>query len=129
MMEKALEAAARALCRQAGTPENTQFEGQPMWMSYLPDARAAIEAALPELMQSVAALIPAEDRSTVLRGMAEQAGDPLERLTTMYADCERRLVAAEARGDERNAASLRQLLDHTRQLIARQRPVGRGSAN
>ena len=40
----ALEAAARALCRHAGNPENTAFEGRPMWMSYLPEARAALEA-------------------------------------------------------------------------------------
>lgn len=45
----ALEAAARALCRHAGNPENTKFEGKPMWQSYLPEAQAAIEAALPYL--------------------------------------------------------------------------------
>lgn len=49
MKVKALEAAARALCRHAGHPENTQFEGRPMWMSYLPEAQAALEAALPHL--------------------------------------------------------------------------------
>lgn len=48
-MVKALEAAARALCRRAGLPENTQFEGRPMWQSYLPEATAAVEAALPHL--------------------------------------------------------------------------------
>jgi len=46
---KALEAAARALCRLAGNPENTKFEGKPLWQSYLPEAKAAIEAALPHL--------------------------------------------------------------------------------
>lgn len=48
-LAKALEAAARALCRQAGNPENTAFEGKPMWQSYLPEAKAAIESALPYL--------------------------------------------------------------------------------
>jgi hypothetical protein len=46
---KAIEAAARALCRNAGHPENTKFEGLPMWQSFLPEAKAAIEAAIPHL--------------------------------------------------------------------------------
>ncbi|MBN8816314.1 MAG: hypothetical protein J0J06_12815 [Sphingomonas sp.] len=48
-IEKAIEAAARALCRLEGNPENTKFGGKPMWQSYLPPAKAAIEAALPHL--------------------------------------------------------------------------------
>jgi hypothetical protein len=48
-IEKAIEAAARALCRSDGNPENTKFEGMPMWQSYLPAAKAAVEAALPHL--------------------------------------------------------------------------------
>jgi hypothetical protein len=48
-VKKAIEAAARALCRHQGNPENTRFEGKPMWMSYLPEATAAVEAALPFL--------------------------------------------------------------------------------
>ena len=48
--EKAIEAAARALCRLAGIPENTRFEGEPMWQSYLAEATAAIEAAIPHLV-------------------------------------------------------------------------------
>ncbi len=46
-IDKAIEAAARTLCRSAGNPENTRFEGKPMWHSYIPEATAAIEAALP----------------------------------------------------------------------------------
>lgn len=46
-LAKALEAAARALCRLEGNPENTKFEGKAMWQSYLPQATAAVEAALP----------------------------------------------------------------------------------
>lgn len=48
-IENAVEAAARALCRAEGNPENTKFEGKPMWQSYLPAAKAAVEAALPHL--------------------------------------------------------------------------------
>lgn len=40
----ARELAARALCRVAGNPENTKFEGRPMWESYLPEADAVLEA-------------------------------------------------------------------------------------
>lgn len=48
-LEKAVEAAARALCRLQGNPENTRFEGKPMWQSYLREASAAVEAAVPHL--------------------------------------------------------------------------------
>jgi len=34
-MKPALERAARALCRHEGHPENIQFEGRPMWESYM----------------------------------------------------------------------------------------------
>lgn len=50
-LKRAIEAAARALCRFDGHPENTKFEGKQMWMSYLPAATAAIEAALPHLQK------------------------------------------------------------------------------
>lgn len=40
----ARELAARALCRLHGNPEDTMFEGRPMWESYLPEADAVIEA-------------------------------------------------------------------------------------
>jgi hypothetical protein len=50
-IEKAIEAAARALCRFAGNPENTPFEGEPMWESFVPEAKAAIDAALPYLVE------------------------------------------------------------------------------
>lgn len=49
MNEQALEAAARALCRYAGNPEDLAIEGLPMWATYLPEARAALQAALPHL--------------------------------------------------------------------------------
>lgn len=40
------ERAARALCRNAGNPENTKFEGSPMWMSYLDEVDIVLQAAL-----------------------------------------------------------------------------------
>jgi len=40
------ERAARALCRRDGHPENTQFEGRPMWESYLPEVDVVLETAL-----------------------------------------------------------------------------------
>jgi hypothetical protein len=51
-IDKAFEAAARALCRLAGNPENTRFEGKLMWQSYLPEAKAAVEAAIPHLQNA-----------------------------------------------------------------------------
>jgi hypothetical protein len=48
-IEKAIEAAAKALCRRDGHSEKIRFEGRPMWESYLPEARTAVEAALPHL--------------------------------------------------------------------------------
>lgn len=38
------ELAARALCRKAGLPEDSKFEGKPMWESFLPEADAVLEA-------------------------------------------------------------------------------------
>lgn len=40
------ERAARALCRRAGNPEDTKFEGKPMWMSYLDEVDIVLRAAL-----------------------------------------------------------------------------------
>ncbi|MBZ9936613.1 hypothetical protein LB518_09925 [Mesorhizobium sp. BR1-1-16] len=40
------ERAARALARLDGHPEDTQFEGKPMWHDYLEDADTVLEAAL-----------------------------------------------------------------------------------
>lgn len=51
LTEAALEAAARALCNYAGHPEDLLVEGTPIWVSYVPEARAALEAALPHLEQ------------------------------------------------------------------------------
>lgn len=44
MTKPALERIARALCSHDGHPENIKFEGEPMWRSYLPAARAALMA-------------------------------------------------------------------------------------
>ena len=40
------ECAARALCQFAGLPENTMFEGKPMWQNYLPEVDIVLKAAL-----------------------------------------------------------------------------------
>lgn len=40
------ERAARALARFNDVPENTQFEGRPMWESFLPEVDAVLDAAL-----------------------------------------------------------------------------------
>ncbi|WP_223566901.1 hypothetical protein [Agrobacterium tumefaciens] len=40
------ERAARALARYNDVPENTKFEGRPMWESFLPEVDAVLEAAL-----------------------------------------------------------------------------------
>ena len=45
-IQTARERAARALCRMHGVGEDTQFEGRPMWESYLPQVDAVLEAAL-----------------------------------------------------------------------------------
>lgn len=39
-----IERAARALCRFHNLPENTKFEGRPMWESYLPEVKAILAA-------------------------------------------------------------------------------------
>ncbi|MBN8241904.1 hypothetical protein JF546_02630 [Nitratireductor aquimarinus] len=40
------ERAARALCTSRGLPENTKFEGRPMWESLLPEVDIVLKAAL-----------------------------------------------------------------------------------
>ena len=54
-MKPALERAARALCRHAGNAENTQFEGKPMWQSYLPEAVAVLTAIREPDMEMISA--------------------------------------------------------------------------
>jgi hypothetical protein len=44
MDEKKRETVAKALCRQAGNPENTMFMGLPMWKSYLSEADALLQS-------------------------------------------------------------------------------------
>ncbi|WP_299941171.1 hypothetical protein [uncultured Nitratireductor sp.] len=48
------ERAARALCTSRGLPENTQFEGRPMWESLLPEVDIVLKAALtPEAWERI----------------------------------------------------------------------------
>ena len=44
MSKSPRELAARALCRKAGHPENTLFQGKPMWMSFLDDVDTVLTA-------------------------------------------------------------------------------------
>lgn len=39
-----IERAARAMCRFHNLPENTKFEGRPMWESYVPEVKAILAA-------------------------------------------------------------------------------------
>ncbi|EGJ20080.1 hypothetical protein RSWS8N_18009 [Cereibacter sphaeroides WS8N] len=41
-----LERAARALCRFRGLPEDTRFEGAPMWQSHVDEVVVVLRAAL-----------------------------------------------------------------------------------
>lgn len=51
------ERAARALCRKNGVPENTKFEGRPMWESYL-DTVDTVIAALGDYAGPEVAIVP-----------------------------------------------------------------------
>lgn len=51
------ERAARALCRKDGHPENIQFEGRPMWESYL-DTVDTVIAALGDYDGPEIAIVP-----------------------------------------------------------------------
>lgn len=39
-----IERAARALCQLDGNPDDGERDGKPLWLSYLPQIRAVIEA-------------------------------------------------------------------------------------
>ncbi|WP_348538657.1 hypothetical protein, partial [Sphingobium jiangsuense] len=56
-MKPTLERAARAICRFEGHPENIQFEGRAMWQSYLPQARAVLQAIEEPDMAMVSAAV------------------------------------------------------------------------
>lgn len=43
-MKGPLERAARALCELAGNPPGATMDGKPLWMDYLPEVRAVVEA-------------------------------------------------------------------------------------
>lgn len=50
-----LERAARALCSLAGNPENATMDGKPVWQSYLPEARAVLQAIREPTQEMLAA--------------------------------------------------------------------------
>jgi len=41
-MSPIIEAAARALCRHAGNPENATMDGKPLWQDYVPEVREVL---------------------------------------------------------------------------------------
>lgn len=43
-MTAAREIAARALCRHKGLPETVLLDGRPLWMAFLPEADAMLQA-------------------------------------------------------------------------------------
>ena len=43
-MSPIIEAGARALCRQAGNPENATMDGKPLWQDYVPEVRQLLIA-------------------------------------------------------------------------------------
>lgn len=53
MNERALETAARALCRLDGHPENATIRGTPMWKRYLPEAQASLKAAQADVQETI----------------------------------------------------------------------------
>lgn len=68
------ERIARALCRKEGLPENTQFEGQPMWRSFLDEAQTALDAAnIDPLLEIIRAVASDASMSQKLRDSARAA--------------------------------------------------------
>jgi len=45
------ELAARAICKVRGLPENTLFDGVPLWERFLPEVDAMIEALREEFKE------------------------------------------------------------------------------
>jgi hypothetical protein len=71
------EAAARALCRKDGHPENIQFEGRPMWESYLDTVDVVLETATPLSIEATALrmteLVLEEHRKSMIHFDASKA--------------------------------------------------------
>src|SRR3546814_1833508 len=68
----ALERIARTLCSRAGHPENIQFEGKPMWQSFLADAHAALVAIRepsPTMMEAAAKHERSEEHTSELQSL------------------------------------------------------------
>lgn len=45
-LQSSRERAARALCSSKGLPENTRYEGRPMWENFLSEVDVVLKAAL-----------------------------------------------------------------------------------
>lgn len=60
-----LERIARALCSSDGLPENTSFEGAPMWRSYLLKAESVLRAIRVEPTADMASAANAVTETTI----------------------------------------------------------------
>ena len=75
-MKSPRERAARGLCRLAGNPENTMFEGKPMWMSYLDEVDVVLSEAFGQsVWETMRDLGPPTDPSHSLRGTQGRTPD------------------------------------------------------
>lgn len=75
-MPDPLERVARALCRADGNPENTMFEGKPMWTSYLRDASIVMVALALEPLTSILREVALEE--SVPQGLRTKAQNCLK---------------------------------------------------
>lgn len=86
-----LERAARALCSHAGNPENATMDGKPLWQSYLPEARAALDGGFAALRERILAFqsgvdLMADHGSEGASGAASALDDVLSMFDDALAD-------------------------------------------
>ncbi len=66
-MKSPLERAARALCELDNNPPGATMDGKPLWMDYLPEAKAALSA----IREPSEAMVQAADASPCWIGHGE----------------------------------------------------------
>lgn len=76
MPKSPLERAARALCELAGNPPGATMGGKPLWMDYLPEVRAVVEAIREPSEDMKSAPVSRDgdwssDRDIIRRGMID----------------------------------------------------------
>jgi len=73
-MREPLERVARALCSADGHPENTKFDGKPMWASYVGEAEVVLRGLKAEvIVEALASVVEDEDVPEPLRMKARKA--------------------------------------------------------